>query len=167
MSVAPGGEEFGPCFFNARRALFRLIRLGWVEEARYTAGFAVYFNHRVELHCVAAHGWVTHRGQAIDVDYAGCGRYNATYFPGPQFSANEVYHRLKTSSPPGVRSAFALVPMELKMTRAYVQACEHLVATWPDEVTPYDLGHLKQWRHNLAVLTREALPKNQRFDGRT
>ena len=158
MWVDPGDEDFGQCFFNARRALFRLTRLGMVEEARYTEGFAVYFNYRTEMHCIAAHSWVTEANQAIDVDYASYGRYQAAYFPGLHFSVDEAYQRLKNSTPPGTRSAFGLMPMGVEMATAYVQACEHLVTTWPDQVTSYDLDHLNQWRHNLAALTEDQQP---------
>ena len=144
----------GRCFFNARRTLFRITRLKLVNEAVYTEGFAIYHSYSLNLHCVAAHGWVTHNGQAIDVDYADLRKYDAVYFPGLHLPVDEVHQRLKGSSPPGAQTAFGLVPMGLDMTRAYVQACEYLHLTWPEEVTPHDREHLSQWRHNLATLTR-------------
>jgi hypothetical protein len=154
MYVDPGDEDLGQCFFNARRALFRLTRLDRENhETRYTEGFTVYFNYQQEFHCVAAHAWVTAgQGQVVDPDYAALGRYTARYFPGLHFSAEEVYQRLKLSDPPGTSTAFGLMPMGLEMTRAYVQACEYLQATWPEEVTPHDRQHLNQWRETLAVL---------------
>ena len=155
MHVDPGDEDFGQCFFNARRALFRLTRLDLVDQAVYTEGYTVYHNYRLNLHCVAGHGWVTHKNEIIDVDYADCYRYDAAYFPGLHFAVDEVYQRLKTSTPPGNSSAFGLMPMGVEMTRAYVQACEYLQAVWPQEVTPYDLEHLNQWREILAGLARE------------
>jgi hypothetical protein len=78
---------------------------------------------------VAGHGWVTSEERAIDIDYASFGRYNAAYFSGLQLSVNEVYQRLKASSPSGNRSAFGLIPMSVEMTRAYVAACEYLIST--------------------------------------
>ena len=152
MWVDPGDEDFSQCFFNARRALFRLTRLNLVDKAVYTEGYAVYHNYALNLHCVAGHGWVTHQDEIIDVDYTDCYRFDAAYFPGLHFTVDEVYQRLKTSTPPGDGSAFGLVPMGVEMTRAYVQACEYLHLVWPHEVTPYDIEHLRQWQHNLAVL---------------
>src|SRR5262245_7165672 len=108
MYVDPGDEDFGQCFFNARRTLFRLTRLRIAEEVQYTEGYAVYYSYSTECHCVAGHGWVTSEGQTIDTDYASFGRYNAAYFPGLYLSPEEVYQRLKISSPPGSRSAFGL-----------------------------------------------------------
>lgn len=155
MYVDPGDEEFGQCFFNARRALLRLNRLSLAEGAVYTEGYAVYLNYHHNLHGVAGHGWITHHNGIIDVDYADYGRYDATYFPGLHLTGEEVYQRLQSSTPPGTRSAFGLAPMGVEMARAYVQACEYLQAVWPHETTPYDLEHLEQWRETLAVLTRE------------
>src|SRR5262245_17287723 len=86
MYVDHGDEDFGQCFFNARRTLFRLTRLRIVDEAQYTEGYAVSYDYSTERHCVGGHGWVTSREQAIDTDYASFGRYNATYFPGLQLS---------------------------------------------------------------------------------
>jgi len=149
MYIDPGDEDFGQCFFNARRALFRLTRLGLEEEARYSEGFAVYFNYRTELHWVSAHGWVTCREQVIDPDYASLGRYEVDYFPGLNLSADEVYQRLKTSSPPGAGTAFGLVPMEREMVGAYVAAWEHVLINWPEEMSPDDREHVNQWRQIL------------------
>jgi hypothetical protein len=115
----------------------------------------VYFNYRNERHCVAGHGWVISEKQAIDPDYASFGRHNATYFPGLQLSAEEVYQRLKTSPPPDNRSAFGLMPMGSKMIKAYVAACEYMLSTWPEEVTQYDLDHLAQWQHILATISKD------------
>jgi len=156
MWVDPGDEDFGRCFFNARRALFRITRLRLVDEAVYTEGFAIYYSYNLDLHCVAAHGWVTHNDQVIDIDYADRCRYDAVYFPGLHLPVEEVYYRLKASSPPGAQTAFGLVPMGVDMTKAYVQACECLHTTWPEEVTPHGREHLSQWRDNLAILTRRA-----------
>jgi hypothetical protein len=155
MYVDPGDEDFGQCFFNARQTLFRLTRLRIVDEAQYTEGYTVYFNYSNEHHCVAGHGWVTSEGQAIDTDYASLGRYNAAYFPGLQLSVEEVYERLKTSSPPGSRSAFGLMPMGKEMIKAYVAACEYMISTWPEEVTQYDLDHLAQWHRTLATIVKD------------
>lgn len=154
MYVDPGDEDFGQCFFNARRALFRLRRLG-LAGGRYTEGFAVSFNDQRAAPGVAAHAWVTTRtGQVIDPDYAALGRYTARYFPGLHFSAAEVYRRLRASEPPGTRTAFALLPMGLAMTRAYVRAVEYLHITWPAEVTASDRQHLDRWRATLVKLAR-------------
>ena len=155
MYLDPGDEDFGQCFFNARRALFRLTRLG-LEEARYSEGFAVYFNYRTDLHWVAAHSWVTQEEQVVDPDYASLGRYEVDYFPGLNLSAEEVYQRLKTSSPPGDRTAFGLVPMDTEMVGAYVAAWEHVLTRWPEEISPTDREHVNEWRHILRDLQAEA-----------
>ena len=118
MYVDPGDEDYGQCFFNARRTLFRLTHLGIAEAAQCTEGYAVYLNYaaQVPYPCVAGHGWVTHQEQAIDTDYASFGRYDAAYFPGLQLSVAEIYQRLKISSPLDNRSAFGLIPMGVEMT---------------------------------------------------
>lgn len=152
MYIDPGDEDFGHCFFNARRALFRLTRLGLGEADRYSEGFAVYFNYRTDLHWVAAHGWVTQGEQVIDPDYASLGRYEVDYFPGLNLSADEVYQRLKISSPPGDKAAFGLMPMGAEMAGAYVAAWEHVLARWPEEISPTDQEHVNQWRQILHGL---------------
>ena len=84
MYVDPGDEDFGQCFFNALRALFRLNRLAPSHRPVYTEGFTVYHHEAAPLpyHRVAAHGWVTQHDQVIDIDYVDCGRYEVAYFPG-------------------------------------------------------------------------------------
>ena len=156
MFVDPGDEDFGRCFFNARHALFRLHRLEPSNRPVYTEGFAVYRHEAAPLpyHRVAAHGWVTQHDQVIDIDYADCGRYEVTYFPGLHWPVAAVYQRLKTEPSDHHQCAVELVPMGLAMTRAYVAACDYLIATWPEEVTDPDRQHLDEWRHNLRVLEK-------------
>ncbi|MCB0164277.1 MAG: hypothetical protein KDI79_08635 [Anaerolineae bacterium] len=153
MYVDPGDEDFGQCFFNALRALFRLNRLAPSHRPVYTEGFTVYHHEAAPLpyHRVAAHGWVTQHDQVIDIDYADCGRYEVAYFPGRHWPVEAVYHRLKTEPPDTHHLAFGLVPMGLAMTRAYVAACEYMITTWPEEVAEYDRQRLDEWRQNLRV----------------
>jgi len=144
MWVEPEDEDLGYCFFNARRALFRLTRLGLGEEAWYVEGYAVYFNDQMGRHTVEYHGWVEHNDQAIDTTYASYGRYNVVYFPGLYFSANEVHHRLKTSSSPSDSSSFGFFsPVTIQ---AYVEAWDYVIASWPEEISQQDLDNVNEWR---------------------
>lgn len=153
MFVHPGDEDFGQCFFNTRRALFRLTHLQPAKPWCYTEGYAVYRSYDAPLPYgrVTGHAWVTNREKIVDVDYVAFGRYDAVYFPGLHLKADEVYQRLEVSR--DHTSAFGLLPMGRPMVAAYVAACEYLIETWPDEVTDYDRQHLAEWRHNLSVIS--------------
>lgn len=153
MYVDPGDEDFGQCCFNARRALFRLHRLGQERPVYYTEGYTVYLSYNAPLPypCVAAHAWVTTGQRVIDVDYAAQFRFEAAYFPGRQWPVDRVYQRLKAGQS---RAAFEFLPTGIEMTQAYVNACEYRLATWPQDVTPADRDHLSQWQRHLEHLTQ-------------
>ena len=157
MYVDPGDDDFGECFFNARRSLFRLDRLGQLDgEARYAEGYTVFLSYRIgpePLHAISLHGWVEMGRKVVDTTYASYGRYHAAYFPVLHFTVDEIYQRLKVGLPHGYRSAFGSVFTTKGISRGYLNAWEYVIDNFPQEVTSDELDHVNELRKRLTTIS--------------